>query len=90
MRILALAGLFGLALVASGEIITVAHASPLATRYCMRERLGTENCGFYSFRQCRAAAAGNGGICSLDTLQPEVVNVYRPRGNYWIVRGAFD
>ena len=65
MRLLALAGAFGLALVATGPLATQADAHPSATRFCAQYKGGAENCGFYSFNQCLAALSGIGGICTL-------------------------
>ena len=59
MRLLALAGAFGLALAASGPFATPADASPV--RHALSARMykgGAENCGFYSFNQCLAAHLG--------------------------------
>ena len=58
MRLLALAGAFGLALVATGPLTTQADAHPSATRFCAQYKGGAENCGFYSFNQCLAALCG--------------------------------
>jgi hypothetical protein len=55
MRILALAGTIGLALVASSQIITTAEAFPRGPRYCSTFRGTPENCGFYTFQQCLRA-----------------------------------
>ena len=90
MRILALAAGFGLALTAAAQSITPADAAPFATRYCAQYKGGAENCGFYSFRQCLAALAGNGGVCFVAPLQTEIVHVHTPRGTYRVVRDAID
>ena len=84
MRLLALAGAFGLALVANSQIATQAEANPFGTRYCAQYRGNAENCGFYSFNQCLAALAGNGGICTEATYQGDVIRVHTPRGRYVI------
>ena len=84
MRLLALAGAFGLALVASGQFATPADASPFATRYCALYKGGAENCGFYSFNQCMAALWGNGGICTVATYQGDFIRVRTPYGSYVI------
>ena len=90
MRLLALAGAFGLALVAMSQIATQAEAFPAGPRFCALYKGGAENCGFYSFRQCLAALAGNGGVCFLAPMQTEVVHVYTPRGTYRVIRDAID
>ena len=84
MRLLALAGAFGLALAATGQLATQADAAPFATRYCAKYKGGAENCGFYSFNQCMAALWGNGGICTMATYQGDVIRVHTPRGSYQI------
>ena len=84
MRLFALAGAFGLALVASGQLVTQADAFPSATRYCAQYKGGAENCGFYSFNQCLAALAGNGGICTEAPYQGDIIRVHTPRGRYLI------
>jgi hypothetical protein len=90
MRLLALAGAFGLALVATAQVATQAEAMPFATRYCAQYKGGAENCGFYSFSQCLAALSGNGGICSVARIQTEELRVHTPRGSYRIIRDAID
>ena len=90
MRLLALAGAFGLALVANSQIAATAEASPFGTRYCAQYRGGGENCGFYSFDQCLAAINGVGGICIVAPLQTEVRTYYTPRGPYRVIRDAVD
>ena len=90
MRLLALAGAFGLALVANAQSVTPADAAPFATRFCAQYKGGAENCGFYSFRQCVAALSGNGGVCFVAPIQTEVVNIHTPRGTYRIIRDAID
>ena len=84
MRLLALAGAIGLALSANAQTITQADAAPFATRYCAQYKGGAENCGFYSFNQCLAALAGNGGICTEAPYQGDVIRVHTPRGSYQI------
>lgn len=92
MRILALAGLFGLALVGSSQIaVSTAEAFPNGgPRFCAQYRGGGENCGFYSFNQCQAAISGVGGICIVAPMQVEVRTIYTPRGPRTIVRDAID
>ena len=90
MRLLALAGAFGLALVANSQIATQADAMPFGTRYCAQYRGGAENCGFYSFRQCLAALSGNGGHCIVARIQTEELNVRTSRGSYRVIRDAID
>ena len=89
MRLLALAGAIGLALAANAQTVTQADAAPFA-RYCAQYKGGAENCGFYSFRQCLAALAGNGGVCSVAPMQTEEVRVHTPRGTYRVIRDAID
>ncbi|HWP14678.1 MAG TPA: DUF3551 domain-containing protein [Xanthobacteraceae bacterium] len=84
MRLLALAGVFGLAMVATGQLATQADAFPSATRYCALYKGGAENCGFYSFNQCLAALSGNGGICTGAPYQGDIIRVHTPRGRYVI------
>ena len=84
MRLLALAGAFGLALTATGPLTTQADAHPSATRFCAQYKGGAENCGFYSFNQCLAALAGNGGICTMAQYQGDVIRVHTPYGSYRI------
>ena len=83
MRLLALAGAF-IALAATAPIVTPADAAPSATRFCAQYKGGAENCGFYSFRQCLAALAGNGGICQEAPYQGDIIRVHTPRGSYRI------
>ncbi len=90
MRILALAGAFGLALVATTQVPTPADAGPFATRFCAQYKGGAENCGFYSFRQCLASLAGNGGQCVVASIQTEEIRVHTPRGSYRVIRDAID
>ena len=84
MRLLALAGAFGLALVANSQIATQAEANPFGTRYCAQYRGNAENCGFYSFNQCLASVSGNGGICTMASYQGDVIRVHTPHGTYRI------
>ena len=90
MRLLALAGAFGLAVVATAPSVTPADAGPYGPRYCAQYRGGGENCGFYSFNQCLAAISGAGGICIVAPMQTEVVDVYTRRGIYRMLRDAID
>lgn len=90
MRLLALAGAFGLALVAGAQNVTPADAAPFATRYCAQYKGGAENCGFYSFRQCLAALSGNGGVCFVAPIQTEELQVHTRRGSYRVIRDAID
>ena len=90
MRLLALAGAFGLALAANSQIATPADAMPFGTRYCAQYRGGAENCGFYSFHQCLASLSGNGGVCNVARVQTEEVRVHTPRGSYRVIRDAID
>ena len=90
MRLLALAGAFGLALVANSQIATQAQANPFGTRYCAQYRGNAENCGFYSFNQCLAAVSGVGGICIVAPIQTQVRVVYTPRGPRTFIRDAVD
>jgi hypothetical protein len=83
MRLLALAGAL-VALAATAPIVAPADAAPSATRYCALYKGGAENCGFYSFRQCRAALAGNGGICQEAPYQGDIIRVRTPYGSYRI------
>jgi hypothetical protein len=83
MRLLALAGAFGLAIVATGPLTTQADAVPF-TRYCAKYKGGAENCGFYSFNQCLVALAGNGGFCELAPYQGDIIRVRTPYGSYRI------
>ena len=84
MRLLALAGAFGLALAATGPFTTQADAHPSATRFCAQYKGGAENCGFYSFNQCLAALSGNGGICTMAQYQGDIIRVHTPHGSYRI------
>jgi hypothetical protein len=90
MRLLALAGAFGLALVANSQIATQAEANPFGTRYCAQYRGNAENCGFYSFNQCLAAISGVGGMCVVAPIQTEARIYYTPRGTYRVIRDAID
>ena len=83
MRLLALAGALGLALVATGQLATQADAMA-GTRFCAQYKGGAENCGFYTYNQCLASLAGNGGICTMATYQGDVIRVHTPRGSYTI------
>lgn len=90
MRLLALAGACGLALVATSQIaITTAEAFP-GQRYCLQYRGGGENCGFYSFNQCLAALSGNAGMCMVAPLQVEVRTYITPNGPRRFIRDAID
>ena len=90
MRLLALAGAFGLALVANSQIVTQAEAGPLGPRYCAQYRGGGENCGFYSFNQCLAAISGVGGMCIVAPMQTQIVTYHTRRGTYRVFRDAID
>ena len=90
MRLLALAGAFGLALVANSQIATQAQANPFGTRYCAQYRGNAENCGFYSFNQCLASVSGVGGMCIVAPIQTVETRVHTPRGSYRIIRDAID
>ena len=84
MRLFALAGAFGLALVATSQVAAQADAHPSPTRYCALYKGGAENCGFYTFNQCLAALAGNGGICTEAPYQGDIIRIHTPRGRYVI------
>ena len=73
MRILATAAALGLALVATAQTIETPAAGPNPERPCARYTDGSENCGFFSRRQCLAAVYGVGGFCTVDTVQESVV-----------------
>jgi hypothetical protein len=91
MRLLSLAGAFGLAIVATSQIATVADARPFAgPRYCARMTNGGENCGYYTFGQCLASVSGVGGYCIVAPMQVEVRTVITPRGPRTLVRDAID
>jgi len=91
MRILALAGAFGLVLAAASQVaVTKAEAYPGGTRFCAQYRGGGENCGFYSFNQCLAAISGAGGICIVAPMQVEIRTVFTPRGPRTMIRDAID
>jgi hypothetical protein len=90
MRLLALAGAFGLAVIATAPSVTPADAGPHGPRFCAQYRGGGENCGFYSFNQCLAALSGNGGMCIVAPMQTQIVDVYTPRGTYRMYRDAID
>ena len=89
MRLPALAAL-GLVVIASAQAVTPANAGPFPTRFCAQYKGGAENCGFYSFRQCLASLAGNGGVCTVAAIQTEEVRVHTPRGSYRVIRDAID
>ena len=91
MRILALAGAFGLALVANSQIaISQAEAFPAGPRYCAQYRGNAENCGFYSFNQCLAAISGVGGVCIVAPMQTQVRYYPTRHGYKRVVRDAID
>ncbi len=90
MRALALAGTFGLALVAASQIATTAEAFPHGPRYCSSYRGTTENCGYYSFDQCFAAISGVGGMCVLAPMQVQVRTYWTPNGPRRVIRDAID
>ena len=74
MRILATAAALGLALVATAQTIETAAAGPYGpVRHCARYTDGSENCGFFSRRQCLASVYGVGGFCTVDTVQESVI-----------------
>jgi hypothetical protein len=83
MRLFALAAAFA-AFAATAPVVTPAEAHPSATRFCALYKGGAENCGFYSFNQCLAALAGNGGICTMAPYQGDIIRVHTPRGTYQI------
>ena len=66
MRILAVAGILGLALLANVQTVSTAEAG---VAFCARYTDGGTNCGFYSFRQCLAAISGVGGFCHVAPYQ---------------------
>jgi hypothetical protein len=91
MRLLALAGTFGLALVATSQIATTAHAFPQAgPRYCSTFHGTPENCGWYSFEQCLAAISGVGGMCVVAPMQVQMRTYWTPNGPRRVVRDAID
>lgn len=92
MRLLALAGAFGLALVANSQVaVSQAEANPFGTRYCAQYRGNAENCGFYSFNQCLASISGVGGMCVVAPIQNEVRVYPTGRGGYVrVIRDAID
>ena len=69
MRLLALAGAFGLASSPASQLATPAEAGPLGPRFCAQYRGGGENCGFYTFNQCLASISGVGGFCIVAPIQ---------------------
>jgi hypothetical protein len=90
MRLLALAGAFGLALIANAQIVTQAEAGPLGPRYCAQLRGGGENCGYYTFNQCLASISGVGGYCYVAPIQTQVVDYHTRRGLVRVDRDAID
>jgi len=90
MRLLALAGTLGLALVATSQIATIAEASPQGPRYCSTFRGTPENCGWYTFEQCLAAISGVGGMCIVAPMQVQVRTVWTPNGPRRVIRDAID
>ena len=91
MRLLTLAGAFGLAIVGSSTIATMADARPFAgPRFCARLTNGGENCGYYTFSQCLASVSGVGGYCIVAPIQVQVRTVLTPRGPRTLVRDAID
>jgi hypothetical protein len=90
MRLLALAGALGLAVIAIAPSVTPADAGPLGPHYCLQFRGGAENCGFYSFNQCRAALSSEAGMCIVAPWQTTATSVYTSRGGYRVVRDAID
>ncbi|MEA2928917.1 MAG: hypothetical protein QOG38_1345 [Hyphomicrobiales bacterium] len=90
MRLLALAGALGLAVIAVAPSVTPAAAGPYGPRFCLQYRGGGENCGFYSFNQCLAALSGNAGMCMVAPWQTTVTTVSTPRGRYRVIRDAID
>ena len=90
MRLLAIAGALGLALVANAQTATQADAGSYGPRYCAEYRGGGENCGFYTFNQCLEAVSGVGGMCIVAPMQRQIVNVYTPHGRYRVTRDAID
>jgi hypothetical protein len=90
MRLLALAGAFGLACLATAPSITPAEAGPYGPRFCAQYRDGGENCGFYSFNQCLRAVSGVGGGCIIAPMQDEEVRVVTRRGSYRVIRDMID
>jgi hypothetical protein len=91
MRLLTLAGAFGLAIVGSSTIATMADARPFAgPRFCAQIRGGGENCGYYTFDQCLASVSGVGGYCYVAPIQVQVRTVLTPRGPRTLVRDAID
>jgi len=83
MRLLALCPARAVPRAATGPLSTKADAVPF-TRYCAKYKGGAENCGFYSFNQCLAALAGNGGVCELAPYQGDIIRVRTPYGSYRI------
>lgn len=91
MRLLTLTGAFGLAIVASSQLATVADARPFAgPRFCAQIRGGGENCGYYTFNQCLASISGVGGYCYVAPMQVQAITVLTPRGPHTVVRDAID
>jgi hypothetical protein len=91
MRISTLAGILGLAIIASSQVATVADARPYTgPRFCAKLKDGSENCGYYTFNQCLASVSGVGGICVQAAIQVQVRQIVTPRGTRTIVRDAID
>jgi hypothetical protein len=90
MRLLALAGTLGLALVATSQIATSAEAFPHSTRYCSTYRGTPENCGWYTFEQCLASVSAVGGFCIVAPMQTQMRTVWTPNGPRRVVRDAID
>ena len=62
MRLLALAGAFGLAIVAASQLATPADAGPFGPRFCAQYAAAARTAASTPFNQCLAAISGVGGI----------------------------
>lgn len=90
MRILALAGALGLAVIATAPSVTPADAGPYGPRDCAQYRGGGENCGFYTFNPFLTSVSGVGGMCIVAPAQTQIVDVVTRRGSYRVIRDAID
>jgi hypothetical protein len=90
MRLLALAGTLGLALLATSQTATTAQAFAQGPRYCSTYRGTPENCGWYSFEQCLAAIGGVGGMCVVAPMQVQLRTMWTPNGPRRVIREAID
>ncbi len=90
MRLLALAGAFGLALVATSPSATPADASPFATALLRADTTAARRTAASIRSTSVSPRSRQRRHCFVAPIQTEVVNVHTPRGTRTFIRDAID